>query len=292
MVDIALEKEEDFSSSLNTQKLNLIRDSLIYSIAKLIDIALKDRGKYHDPFVNNLFNLDEKIWRKVSFINLNYDILLDNALVRLYETKELYLDYGIDFRNFVAPVSRNQAERREFIQNVEDWYIPQKDQSVLLLKPHGSLNWLYCPTCNTIKTTKTEKGGLRIYDTQEICGHDESLQKILIVPPTWGKIYDNSHLTRIAAKTDEILRKAKIVYFVGCSLSDVDIKLKYLFKRALYEPAMNLAPKIIAIQDKKEDKKREDEIKDRYCRLFGNVTFDFNGFEFFSEHVSEFFKEP
>ena len=289
VVDIALERQENFSANLNNKKLSAIRNSLVYSIATIIDASLGDKGKFHDPFVNNLYNLDENQWRNFSFVNLNYDLLLDNAIVRLYKKRNLYLDYGIDFRNFVPPIPRNERERAGFLQDLDNWEIPKAGQSILLLKPHGSLNWLYCPTCNTIKTTKTEKGNLRVYREKEKCKNDDSLQTILIVPPTWGNYYENPFLVRILAKTHETVRKAKKIFFIGCSLSDYDIKLKYLFKRALYPQIEETQPEIFVIQNKKETLKEENELKDRYCRFFGsNIIFDFKGFEHFSWHVPEF----
>jgi hypothetical protein len=292
MVDIALERQDNFSANLSSERLNTIRDSLIYSIATVIDKALGDRGRYHDPFINSIYDLDKSLYKNVSFLNLNYDLLLDNALVRLYKTKDLDIDYGIDFRNFVRHKKRNESERDDFIKHADDWQIPRKGKSVLLLKPHGSLNWLYCPTCNTIFTTKTEKGTFRVYRKKEKCKNDGSFQRILIVPPTWGNYYENSFLMEISAKADKILRKAKKVFFIGCSLSDYDIKLKYLFKRALYTPLTQTKPQIVVIQDKKETPKDENDIKDRYCRFFGdNVLFEFNGFEDFSAHAQEFLKD-
>jgi hypothetical protein len=292
MVDIALERQEDFSESLNNARLNAIRDSLIYSMATIVDESLPNKGKFHDPFINNIYDLDKNQWRKVSFINLNYDLLLDNAIVSLYERKDLDLDYGIDFRNFVPHIPRDEIQRGEFIYNIDDWAIPREGQSILLLKPHGSLNWLYCPTCNTIKTTKTEKGNLRVWRMKEKCIHDGSYQKILLVPPTWGNSYENSFLTRILAKTDETLRKAGKVFFVGCSLSDYDIKLKYLLKRALYTPASKTQPKITVIQNKKETEEEKIQLEDRYCRFFGkNISFNYQGFEYLSAHVCDFFED-
>jgi hypothetical protein len=48
------------------------------------------------------------------------------------------LDYGVEFRNFDWP---------------GDWKRPHRGRNVLLFKPHGSLNWLFCPTVHTADTT-------------------------------------------------------------------------------------------------------------------------------------------
>jgi len=67
-------------------------------------------------------------------------------LTKLYP--DYHLDYGIDFVNF---------------ERINDWKRPHKNKAVVLLKIHGSLNWLYCPTCNHIELTPKEKGAIKAF---------------------------------------------------------------------------------------------------------------------------------
>ncbi len=80
--------------------------------------------------------------KQIIFVSTNYDILIDNALVDEYKY-DIDLDYGVEFRNF---------------ERADDWTRPRRNKSVLLCKPHGSLNWLFCPTCNELELTPKEKG--------------------------------------------------------------------------------------------------------------------------------------
>jgi NAD-dependent SIR2 family protein deacetylase len=88
----------------------------------------KQPQEYHRQLVQNLIR-KEKL-RETIIVSTNYDILIDNALT--LHSHEFGLDYGIDFAN---------ATDRSY---------SQPEQSIKLYKLHGSLNWLYCPTCNTI----------------------------------------------------------------------------------------------------------------------------------------------
>jgi hypothetical protein len=285
MIDISLARQEDFSRNWNCTTLAETRDNLIYCIAKILDQTLTEGGALHKSFVTNLFSSTERTCKNTSFINLNYDILLDNALIDLYASKDWDLDYEIEFRNFVEPVPRSSEERALITSMPGDWHRPRKDCSLFLLKPHGSLNWLYCPNCNSVKTTKKEKGVLRIWTQYEVCEKDRSIQKPLIVPPTWEKVYDNPHLTRIWLRASDVLRKASKVFFIGYSLPDSDTKLKYLFKRTLYEVNPPSRPSITVIL--KQDEQNE-KTKDRYKRLFGQaVNFSTAGFEDFATKVGE-----
>ncbi|MCD6494328.1 MAG: hypothetical protein J7K36_11175 [Archaeoglobaceae archaeon] len=73
-------------------------------------------------------------------------IIIDNVLTGLYP--DFHLDYGIEFINF------NRAN---------DWKRSDKNKSALLLKIHGSLNWLYCPTCNQMEPIPKRKGAVEAF---------------------------------------------------------------------------------------------------------------------------------
>ncbi|CAG0986667.1 hypothetical protein METP3_02399 [Methanosarcinales archaeon] len=111
------------------------------------------------------------------------------------------LDYGIRFRN-----------------EGKGWRRP-RDKKVYLLKLHGSLNWLYCPTCNSIKITPKDKGAMRIFTHSEVCEKDHSNQKALIIPPTFQKVYDNPYLVSIWLQAEKMLRACLNIYF-GQDLQD------------------------------------------------------------------------
>jgi hypothetical protein len=77
------------------------------------------------------------------FVSTNYDILIDNALTE-EQANGISLDCGVEFRNFDWP---------------DDWRRPERGSSVSLFKPRGSLNWLFCATCDELEITPKEKGG-------------------------------------------------------------------------------------------------------------------------------------
>ena len=286
IIDISLSRQEDLSRDWNYAELTKVRNDLVYCIARILDQTLAEGGKLHKKFITSLFNNSRQNCKNTSFISLNYDLLLDNALIDLYPSKDWDLDYEIEFRNFIEPINRNREERAAFTQIPDEWHKPRKDRAILLLKPHGSLNWLYCPTCNTVKITKKEKGVLRIWTHSETCEVDRSLQKPLIIPPTWEKIFENPHLARIWLRATEVLRMADSVFFIGCSLPDSDIKLKYLFKKYLYhsDATSQLAIYVVLKNDEKTE-----ETKRRYTRLFGqDVAFMTEGFENFVADFNQY----
>ena len=126
-----------------------------------------------------------------TFISFNYEILLDNALTELRRNRGLDLDYGIDFENFKFPP-----------ENEDAWNAPRFCPSLQLLKLHGSLNWLYCPSCTSLTLTPKEKGVAWIVGdpTRAMCNRCKTLSVPLIIPPTYFKAMANFHLRSVWRK--------------------------------------------------------------------------------------------
>ena len=268
-IDICLQKQEQFSDKWNYEKLSELRNDLIYCICTILHERLYTQNIHHQKLVDNLFS-NGKNWEYYSFVSLNYDILLDNALIRLAEEERndyADLDYGIEFRNEGTDWRRPRAKR------------------VYLLKLHGSLNWLYCPTCNTVKITPKEKGVMRIFTHSEVCENDFSMQKALIVPPTWQKVYDNPYLVSIWLRAEQILRNAERIFFIGYSMPEADIHIKYLLKKSLFRRCRP-HPKIVII-DKEDHTEYSNEYR-RYRRLFGETEYHPIGFENFATNVGDY----
>lgn len=263
-IDIALQKQEQFSNKLDNKKLAELRDDLIYCICSILNEKLRNPSKNHSNLIMTLFKERDR-WKNYGFISLNYDILLDNALIKLGDTDKddfIDLDYGISFRN-----------------EGMGWRRPRHEK-VYLLKLHGSLNWLYCPTCNSIKITPKDKGAMRIFTHSELCDKDYSNQKVLIIPPTFQKLYDNPYLSSIWLQAERMLREASKVIFIGYSMPESDVHIKYLLKKSLFrENSKN--PEIIVIDQK--GKNENSLVFKRYKRLFGKINYQPIGFENFTE---------
>jgi NAD-dependent SIR2 family protein deacetylase len=274
VLDLAYLRGECFKEC---SKNNIIeyRNALIFCIAKTLEITLKKSSKkgYHKKLVNKL--RDEGILKETAFISLNYDILIDNALVDIYRrNRDLYLDYGIPFINYELPKKDKYY-----------WEKPKEGKSILLLKLHGSLNWLYCPTCNSMKLTPKEKGGIKAFETEE-CEKCGTKMEPVIIPPTFYKDMSNPFIQQIYLKADEVLRNAEKIFICGYSFPDADMHIKYLLKRA--EMFKGNTPKIFVINKKpKKDNEMDDKMK-RIMRFFknkNNIEYKELSFEGFAEEI-------
>ncbi len=223
LTDLAIMRKEAFrhfdieNRDRNSGRLRFVAQYLVFLVAKVLHVKLGDRARLHRNLVSALREGNEL--RNTVFVSTNYDILIDNALTE-EQPNGIYLDYGVEFRNFDWP---------------NDWQRPQRGSSVSLFKPHGSLNWLFCPTCNELEITPKEKGVVTRLISEfanKRCLECRSVYSPMIVPPTFYKDLNNVFLSSIWNRTDVALRKVNHIIFCGYSFPDADIHIKYLLKRA------------------------------------------------------------
>ena len=241
------------SRAKDSGRLRLIAQYLVFLVAKVLDERLRDRAHIHRQLVAALRRAEEL--RRTVFVSTNYDILIDNALTEEYANVDL--DYGEEFRNFDWP---------------DDWQRPRPGRSVFLFKPHGSLNWLFCPACHELQITPKEKGvvtRLLISDVKDkMCAECGTMFAPLIVPPTFYKDLSNVFLSSIWNRTDIALRKVNHIIFCGYSFPDADIHIKYLLKRAQTNRDGTLRITVINQHPDKDPELSKQE-KQRYERFLG-----------------------
>lgn len=265
VLDLAFQRGESFKGC-SRDEIDQIRNALIFLIAKILDEKLRKTIRHHKSLVERL--RDDGTLKETAFISLNYDIIIDNILTGMYPN--YHLDYGIDFVNF---------------ERDNDWNKPETDKSILLLKLHGSLNWLYCPTCNHIELTLKEKGAIKAFYEVKKCSTCDTPMEPVIIPPTFYKEMTNPFIQRIFLKADKILRNAEKIFICGYSFPDADIHIKYLLKRA--EQFKGETPKIYVVNNHhtKTDQQKEEEER-RFMRFFkneGNIYYTDLSFEKFAK---------
>lgn len=228
VLDLAIEKEETFGPNYSLPRLREIREALVYSIGIAIERRPVPQPTTYHKFVNKLFHRGHFLEDEYAFINFNYDILLDDALMDLnYHQTKVLVDYDIHFAN-----EKSDGQRGNF----QEW-LPAHGRTVKYLKPHGSFNWMHCPTCNSIYILGNEKS--QIFKTgyihqRESCVKDNTPLVCVIEPPSYFKKYKNAYLQNIWNTMIQILFAADVVVFIGYSLPAADMWTKYVLKRACF----------------------------------------------------------
>lgn len=277
LLDIAKIKNQSFKEIENntmvgnSNQIDSSRDNLVILLAKCLYENLKNNNKYHTMLVRNL--IKENLMNDTVFVSTNYDLLIDNAL--MFANNYHIPNYTINFSD---------------IRNSEIYHEINKD-SQILIKLHGSLNWLYCKTCDELLLTPGEKSVVRLTDDieQSECNMCNSYLQPIIIPPTYYKNMSNFFITSLFKKFDEILREVEHIIFCGYSFPDADLHLKYYFKRAENNRLNNLKITVINNYNGKTDASKDYE-KNNYLRFFtSKVNYTEKSFEEFAAAPSEFY---
>lgn len=273
LTDLAILRKEAFrhfdieNRAVNSGSVRFIAQHLVFLVAKILDAKLQDHAILHRRLVSALNEAREL--PNLVFVSTNYDILIDNALTDEHSSGGIDLDFGVEFQNFERP---------------DSWRRPARDNRVQLFKPHGSLNWLFCRTCNELEITPKEKGVIRLISdfSNAACPRCGSVYTPLIVPPTFYKDMNNVFLSTIWNRTDVVLQKVNHIIFCRYSFPDADIHIKYLLKRAQTNRHAPMKYTVINHFEGKKEAECEQE-QYRYRRFLGpEVNYTTSSFEDFA----------
>jgi len=214
ILDLAVRRRESLKGfdleniCRNSNRIGFMRQYLVLLLATVLDHSQDERGTLHRRLVDKLAT--SGLLPQTLFLTTNYDTLIDNALTSV---PNMQLDYGLEFGNR-SPVAGTA-------------------EAIRLFKVHGSLNWLYCPACNTISLTGRNQGVLRLLtDRQKSdCEQCGSIILPVIIPPTFFKDMTNVFFNMVWNQAEQHLRQVEQIVFCGYSFPDSDLHIKYLIKR-------------------------------------------------------------
>lgn len=281
LLDLAEQRREDFKNfglevfCKKCDGIRFIREYLILLMVHSIHKSGENNHRYHTLLLEGLYKAG--LLLDTTFISVNYDIHIDNTIASMYnESKHpIMLDYGIEFNNF---------------EEDGKWKRPA-DPSIKLYKIHGSLNWLYCPICNSLTLTPYEGGVMRLLSDCEdanclSCGEHT---RPIIVPPTYFKNMSNIYLSTVWSEAEKSLREADALLFCGYSFPGADIHIKYMIKRV--QTSRKKKPLKIMVFNGYKDKPKATHKKEeaRYKRFLGtDITFTNNSFQDFARDPLKF----
>lgn len=160
-------------------------------------------GKYDDP--------RKLASRSNTVITFNYDLLLDDALIRVGSKPGYGLaDAVFDERNSGA-------------------------SEVPLLKLHGSTNWAICE-CNQVHIVEqkvtADPGTFR---SRRCCKCQRSGLRLMLVPPSWDKSEYSEVMRPVWKNAVDALKTATRIIVIGYSMPETDAFFKFLLALGLAE---------------------------------------------------------
>lgn len=291
-LDLAINERRPLSSQYSLPKLRELRESLVFGMAELLRVRLqKDRNPV------DLYDFWKSFQKGDCAVSLNYDIILDNSLLGMQGPA----DYGIGVRYGLYKYAPSWRGNRYVWRG--DRYVPSSN--IPLFKPHGSLNWVYCPICAKLDvTTQVKVVAFLFADDQLRCFECGGRFEALIIPPTLFKSYGNGLLLDIWRNVETKLSSADEIIFVGYSLPDADIQLRCLLSRSVFRnrarrnQSSRRGPIIRVIGWEGErsrpgayDERKPSDTHQRYLKLFDKVDYDPMGFEGYINRGCKTFKQ-
>lgn len=247
----------------STRDLLRIRETISRAVAGSFSRFANDRPPVRRPTTAD--KLARKLHKGDVVITTNWDLLMDDALDRVFDTDPS--STGTD-----AIILTRGGKRQ-----------PKKALTrPPLFKLHGSLNWLVCLRCTNLYINPqvyiADFGFYRTARKEEnTCDCGMPLRPTLITP-TYFKQYRIRHFANIWAKSQHNLALCDEWYFIGYSLPSDDIHIRALLLRALHARRDSgcKPPKITVVTDRFDQ-----QLNGRYRSLFPQTDIDPRGFRAF-----------
>jgi len=266
------------SRSMDARELRTIRRAfnraLAYSFTALDRQRIEDTGQLRGLTTTRFARL---LRTGDTVITSNWDILLDRALDWRYEGTAP-ADYGTAI--CLAPDCNGSGER--------------SDGRPVLLKLHGSMNWLQCRRCMTLFVDPKH-----CIATGEYRPDDGSRQWVrecqtckfglttLMVTPTYLKQYRSLHLSQIWANALWRLRASHNWVFIGYSLPADDVHIRTMLLRAFRMRAEDGHVTDVHVVSKCAENRDVTELQAWYDKLVPISSVSSQGFERYLEDVLE-----
>ena len=230
-------------------------------------------------FLTTRANLGER--DRWSVVSTNWDTTLDRAFGRGPIAPVVdYCTYTIPWERYYRTKDQDEDGAVEDVPSV--WKRPLKQPTVKFLKLHGSLNWLWCPTCSRLFVSPIWNIGLRgtapsglepsrrLY-CPECRPSDgttvtEPLLREVLVTPTMIKRLDMVHLKMIWYNALVEISQARRVVFVGYSAPPADYEVRYMLAKAF--ASGNRGREVLVVTTPTD----ADALRQNYQRLIGGTV--------------------
>ena len=272
--------------NISPHELFTIRQNLISLIVILFDHRLRgieNEAPYVPRFAQHLVDLRKLHHNNDPFsvISTNWDIVLDNAIVKKIPEGEGVVDYCC----YITPYNSSEKLLPGLLARRMGRY------NIKILKLHGSMNWLRCQRCQRLFVTFFEKIALNEFFNRPKCrlcdrnfssssGNDGGALLVSdLVKPTFLKDLDDVQIKLVWQNAGVELSEAHKLVFIGYSFPMADFEFRQLLSRSVRHTA-----EIEVILCDKDDPsissaRKEDLPEFRYCSFFGkrSITFSYDG---------------
>jgi NAD-dependent SIR2 family protein deacetylase len=257
-------------------------DEIQYSITRLFiyyfSKSVREHSFKQDDYRNFIRYIKEhKTINPITLITTNWDTLVEEYC-KLYGIK-----YNYGFQTSYTSID---------IQN------PMDKHDILLLKIHGSANWLKCLHCGAISVFENNEAAESLFEDgkQErcaICGQGESLAAQSLQPeiitPTMLKSFSDRVYSNLWGAASMEIRAATHIIFIGYSFPIADFDFRYMLQKNI---SPNAKIEVVLYKDDDPDQTDKDTLRillpeKRYRDTFpkNNMIFYYCGFNEYFDRI-------
>lgn len=273
LLDTAIARKQSFLGRWDLQGVTRMRRAVELGIFQVLEDELKKAPTTnHYQLLSQLFPATDP----PCVVSMNYDLIIDTSMMFYSASNNqpaLFPDYRCDIQT--------------------QFYRDQPRYFGTLLKLHGSLNWMYCSTCQRLDLGAsasmlyvkimgkllTEEGMTELesaYASGNMpCPNCNTTLEPLLIAPSHLKDYRNPHISRVWYEAERVLRQCDRAIFIGYSLPSDDVEVVYLLKRSLG----HLCPTQITVIQRDGLPLNASPVRRRYHALFGNVDWHSDGLD-------------
>jgi hypothetical protein len=276
LVDLSANTGHHLGPNHSAADLRVVRRAIIVRMIRMLSQAYtrgrKSRGHNWSMLEQLFADFDATT---TAVLSLNWDTVFERGIARSQSLRKI--DYGCH-ANAVS-FRRGELSRR-----------PLKGDCLYLLKPHGSVNWLYCDACREtfwVAPHQTEQVAQTLFRRADwsvvLRGSKIKMPKVLT--PACPHCEAKSLGTRFATfsyrkaldfpmhaaswrTAEEYLKTSVDWVFIGYSMPAADFEFKHLLKRV--QLTEKTRPKITVIAG--GDKAAADATVARFTKFFGDVA--------------------
>ena len=168
---------------------------------------------------DNLYNrLAERLEPGDTILTLNYDTLLDSALVSAGWSPAK--GYGL------------MGTTNKIVWRMRRPDLSARLEGVKLLKLHGSLNWYVQGSfANLAKIFESKPTKVIVSERPRTNEFQRLIRQI--IPPVYGKFFAHKHWRTLWTSAHNALVDAEVIVVIGCSLVDTDFHLTGMLSHAV-----------------------------------------------------------
>lgn len=218
-----LKRTEKESKDFNTIALREFKSNLLQAIAIVFHQAISSGNNFpcHSFLVQCLS-------KAATIISLNYDCIVDSALKSTANKWNPQYGYGISTAEYDIINSHYWID--------DSTKLADKKDTIMLLKLHGSLNWILTKNKKYSATNRLSRhnrvGKIKFKQHPYKLMGDKHAH-FEIVPPEWHKALEEPLYTNIWREAAARIHKAKTIICIGYSFPWTDLHTSSLFRASI-----------------------------------------------------------